>query len=58
MAARTGTDVTTMLMIAYVAAVASGGVILGWSARARQFGLRETIDVIDRGEVGDPNNGD
>jgi len=49
---------TTLLMIIFVTAVALGGVILGWLARSYQFGFSDDVDLIDRGEVGDPNNGD
>ncbi len=45
---------TTFLMIVYVVAVALGGAILGWLARANQFGFGNDIELIDRGEVGDP----
>lgn len=49
---------TTLLMIVFVAAVAIGGAILGWLARARLLGPNGNVDLIDRGEVGDPNHGD
>ncbi len=49
---------TTFLMIIFVAAVAIGGMILGWLARAQQFGFNSDVDLIDRGEVEDPKNGD
>lgn len=49
---------TTVMMIMFVAAVTIGGAILGWVARAYSLGLENDIDLIDRGEVGDPNNGD
>jgi len=45
---------TTLLMIVYVAAVVLGGAILGWLFRARQSGFGNDVDLIDRGEVGDP----
>lgn len=49
---------TTFLMIVFVAAVAFGGAILGWLARAQQHGFSNDVELIDRGEVGGPNNGD
>ena len=49
---------TTVMMIAFVAAITVGGVILGWAARAYLVGLENDIDLIDQSKVGDTNNGD
>jgi len=49
---------TTFLMIVFVAAVTLGGAILGWLMRAQQHGFSSDIEVIDRGEVSSPKNGD
>lgn len=55
---RRGTEMTTFLMIICVIAVATGAAILGWLARSQQFGFSDDVDLIDRGEVEDPKNGD
>lgn len=49
---------TTFLIIIFVAAIVIGGAILGWLARSQQFGFSSDVDLIDRGEVEDPKNGD
>ena len=49
---------TAFLMIIYVIAIATGAAILGWLARSQQFGFSDDVDLIDRGEVEGPKNGD
>jgi len=49
---------TTVMMIAFVAATVVGGAILGWVARAYSLGLHNEVDLFDRGEVGDTKHGD
>jgi len=47
----TGTTMTTLLMCLFLVAVVAGGVILGWLAHARKYGLDDNTDLIDPGEV-------
>lgn len=49
---------TTFLMILCVIAIVTGAAILGWLVRSQQFGFSDDVDLIDRGEVEDPKNGD
>ena len=49
---------TTFLMIVFAVAVVAGAAILGWLAHAQRFGFSNDVNLIDRGEVEHPNNGD